>query len=1282
MSGECDASAGDTGTDSPDDTSPANVTGDPAVHDADDDTRSDTVKGDPTSSASASSTSPSCISTNDEERKQEPVVVVVAAPAPSGLTLELSGSINTTTGRHPDESISVPSSPTAGPTDTTTTGNWFERASAREKTQRPTPTSSTIPISNYGNQASVVGPGLGPGSSGSSGGGTKTNLVPEPPPPSLKESFFVTPPDVRIRPISDSVDSESPSGGARIHSPLGRIHGDVQIQSSDTEVLGRDQGDVVSSTAELQYSLDPGFSLAPPAPSFRIPPAETDEITLPPQNKREKSPANSLEDARKAHVQRMAEQFDPNQTAYLLLSSEGTQKLAGFVYEPPEPSKKREMTARRHGHHHKSSSSTGTVEYRDSTSPDQSLPSSNEESTPLLPSSIAATASAPKKPGAAGSTHSGFYPPPAGGLQLSSAFLPGNEKGPAIQQFSKNKRAKSFGLAWAIAHGVGSFIAVLQTFSLMCVIWAVAYRCIILLPCLVFGCITLLSNFAIFSLSTSSTRPNKSPPFKPRVLPFEFIPPHAAVMIFAALFDVIDIFVSLIWVALVRNILIFTAIEPNGDKCDDWFSFFVLCILSMIMNWFAIGIQALGLFCVAASTIASRGYCKQLRKEYLDSHHPHKSCWNVFKYVLDGVVGVLILVCLILVIVPLALLMSDYNYCNPSSESCYENCNPYDPSMCMLPFPSTFYLKNDSSTVTGWRVDINKHASVRDRWGEHVGNTEQLNELDGFSVSAPILCYFEEASLDGVISLSNLSAYTSPTAKTVLIDTTTNTLVPHWVELDAMDQKTPLLLIQPDQVLKHATRYVVGIRWLLNKNGKYILRAPYFDSVLKNQSGEDWSYLSKNVWPYVQDKGWLLDDVLLMWDFVTASEEFSLGRVQLMLGEANSNWAGRLSYSFDEIETHECTPGEPGVAKSLWGHFDGPKFVSQKRGGLLLSRPGAKQILLDDDTLRVSFLIEIPCSLWLAPEPAFILQFGHGLFEDRSEIQESWMRNLSFNKKWITFAVDWYGFSRLDTLVLSRILLRDLSNFVSIPECTMQSFINAHLMLKLMTLQVVNDPELQVSGTRLIDPSKHGFYGLSEGSIVGGGYLGMSDMLGRAAMSVGGTPFAVILPRSLTFRYVNALLRITVYTQRDVRLLLSLYQALWDAGEVAGWLESLNREPKPVLIQAALDDPVVTNYATHILARSLLNGTLIAPEAAPVWPLPSQAPPAPSAPTGASWLVEWVFQGVKSLPDTSCPPPSSSPNPHLCPCTVDKGQDQVWQFLTNGTISQYCQGVCEAPLCQ
>lgn len=42
--------------------------------------------------------------------------------------------------------------------------------------------------------------------------------------------------------------------------------------------------------------------------------------------------------------------------------------------------------------------------------------------------------------------------------------------------------------------------------------------------------------------------------------------------------------------------------------------------------------------------------------------------------------------------------------CGPNSPSCHSNCDPIDTTACVLPFPSSYYLANDTTSATGYRV--------------------------------------------------------------------------------------------------------------------------------------------------------------------------------------------------------------------------------------------------------------------------------------------------------------------------------------------------------------------------------------------------------------------------------------------------------------------------------------------------------------------------------------------------------------------------------------------------
>ncbi|KAH3760200.1 LigA protein [Pelomyxa schiedti] len=721
--------------------------------------------------------------------------------------------------------------------------------------------------------------------------------------------------------------------------------------------------------------------------------------------------------------------------------------------------------------------------------------------------------------------------------------------------------------------------------------------------------------------------------------------------------------------------------EPDKEVSEDWAVFHSLCIGSFSVCIFAGTVQFAALtMCVVAWAFSyslrkcpavhygKRRCCKSLRDYCCARSRGHCCLSASFAFLIVASICTVV----VLTVGPLVGTFTNSGSCSDEDQDCFSSCNEINPGVCLLPFPSTFYMRPDN-TPTGWRVALGNKSTplIRGLHNVHV-DVGIFNEMDGFSVTAPALCFFDDLSLDGTIPVTNPEYYLNPDARTVLIDTTTGSRVAHWVELDGMDQKSPLLIIQPAQTLHHGTRYIIGIRGLLSNSGEPIPRAPHFNAVVSNQTGEESEYFYSQIFGYLEGDGWKLEEVLLSWDFVTISEEYSLGRAKLMLA-ASAPYYGSIQYHVEHVDIHNCDSNSSFTAKSIWGYFYAPMFVTDNRGGRLLSRPGAQTIQTLQELLKVQFLIEVPCSLILDPSPSFTMQYGHRMFRDRSEIQLSWIRELANKNKWVTYAVDWYGSSRLDLLVLWNVLFNDPDNFVSIPECTQQGFINANLMAHLMTNEMLTEPELQVSGISLIDPSKFGFYGNSEGGILGGAYIALSDMLERGITNVAGSPFALWLPRSSSFSFFNTIMiNFLFYNQRDIRLMLSLFQILWDAGEVGGWLNALD---KPLLIQAALNDPSVSNYATQFYSRSV-NATLISPASQAVWPLLESDPSCCPPPNNGAWLVEWQYDNVPALPDSSAPPPDGAPKVNDCPQQEPEGQQQAAEFLETGNVVQFCAGVC------
>jgi len=94
--------------------------------------------------------------------------------------------------------------------------------------------------------------------------------------------------------------------------------------------------------------------------------------------------------------------------------------------------------------------------------------------------------------------------------------------------------------------------------------------------------------------------------------------------------------------------------------------------------------------------------------------------------------------------------------------------------------------------------------------------------------------------------------------------------------------------------------------------------------------------------------------------------------------------------------------------------------------------------------------------------------------------------------------------------------------------------------------------------------------------------IAKSDLIERAILGVPGTPFALVMTRSLDFAGYDQLMLLNFYNNRHVRILLSLVQMGWDSVEASGLLAPPVSETIPrILLQAGLGDPVVPTIAAE-----------------------------------------------------------------------------------------------------
>ncbi|MCB9673455.1 MAG: hypothetical protein H6734_28585, partial [Alphaproteobacteria bacterium] len=111
------------------------------------------------------------------------------------------------------------------------------------------------------------------------------------------------------------------------------------------------------------------------------------------------------------------------------------------------------------------------------------------------------------------------------------------------------------------------------------------------------------------------------------------------------------------------------------------------------------------------------------------------------------------------------------------------SCDPTDPSVCALPWPSSHFLVADESSGTGVRLGLAAD-TLPITYDDIQVDPFFWNERDGFSINSAAITYLEDRDLSGTITVDDIGAYLQADAKTVILDAETGERHPHWVELD------------------------------------------------------------------------------------------------------------------------------------------------------------------------------------------------------------------------------------------------------------------------------------------------------------------------------------------------------------------------------------------------------------------------------------------------------------------------------------------------------------------
>ena len=614
-------------------------------------------------------------------------------------------------------------------------------------------------------------------------------------------------------------------------------------------------------------------------------------------------------------------------------------------------------------------------------------------------------------------------------------------------------------------------------------------------------------------------------------------------------------------------------------------------------------------------------------------------------------------------------------------------CQPFAPAgECLLPWPSSFYLKADSSTATGLRVALPDGVMPQNQAGQPF-ETTRIDRRDGFSPATTLLAYVG-ARVDGskLPAASDFGASLALKSAVQLFRYDTRERVPLFAEVDAnaLDGEPQLVLIHPAVRLEPATRYVVALRGLTDVNGAAI-ELPAFDA-LKHRHYPAASRLNSvqntfdEIFALVESQGVERDSLTLAWDFVTGSDGPLQAPLIRMRDQALAAWESQnLGYTI----TQTNNPTDDHLLRELVGTYAVPSFLQSDDGAATLLRDGDGNPMLRGVS-QVPFVLHIPTCARAATGPLPIMVYGHGLFGSAiGEMNSAYQKEVIDRLCMVQVGTNWIGLSSDDVPTAASQVVPDLSHFDIITDRLHQAQVNVHVLARLARRLLKDDPALQLNGKPVTDGSEIYYYGISEGGINGNIFLALSPDVDRGVLNVGGGEWSFMLPRSVDFKPFKSLLNSVYPAQRDQAVLLSALQSDFDEVDPITFVGTSLAAPLPsptgaplqprhLLMQEAIADAQVPNLATRLAVRAAGLSYVGTPIELP-YAVTRTAGPADSG------YTQWDVHALPVPPTTNLPPLMDNVA-HEAIRRLDKLQDQLAAFLRpDGKVVDTCGGPCVYP---
>ena len=600
--------------------------------------------------------------------------------------------------------------------------------------------------------------------------------------------------------------------------------------------------------------------------------------------------------------------------------------------------------------------------------------------------------------------------------------------------------------------------------------------------------------------------------------------------------------------------------------------------------------------------------------------------------------------------------------------------NPLVPTVAALPFPSDFFLAQDSSSETGYRVSIPTGVMPA------VVPTKMFN-ADGFSRLPLIVTMLaggvDKKSLpdpdDGALTVSDKSPV-------LLLKAGTWAKVPLLIELDMMaaDDKGRALLLRPLRLLDEKSQYVVLVRdKLKDLTGKAHVAEAAFAALRDGTATADPTIEKqrddfKQVNAAIKALSLSPAEVVQGWTFRTRSDKGTTGKLVAMQQAMKDAPLTDVTIASDKLQKSGTKTNRQLVAS-----FKAPNFVD-KDGKVTLDKAGKP---VQHGTRVVSFGLTIPSTVGSARP---VVLYGHGFLGGWIQGTRGSWNDIATTHKFNTAATNMGFHEKLEAMVLAALSI-NLAKLDNVVAEVQQSLANVTYMGRLVQGKLAQSITAKDKNGKTyypLDGTKIYYHGISNGGTFGYVVAATSPVVQRASLIVGGGGLVHFLQRAVQWNEFLPFLKMLYPRGVDQQVLMALIQMSLDP------VDSINYAPYlvskrlagmkkiEVALHMARYDSQVRNLVTEWVARSA-EIPLITPSPKKIYGLKTITAPAPGgAPAGTLGAMFVYDEKVTPSPKTNVPPVKDNKT-HGTVRKLKAYQTHVSTFLETGKLIQVCAGACD-----